>query len=205
MRNLDLEETKLVAGGRQEVIVPGRRMGPSDPSFAAFLNDLGAPPNAHSLLAAAENGRPGDGREDSVREEAEERSAETAEKLEEVTVEASRCGMPVAELFVLEQTQAGPAWQKCFQNLSDEDRKNLKLALDIIAAGFKPSDGFTPLAVAFKFVFKDELEMVKELSKAVAANDGRWFGENLATLSKGGWDSQLILGLIKGVFKVTNR
>jgi hypothetical protein len=205
MRNLDLEECKLVAGGRQEVIVPGRRMGPSDPSFAAFLNDLGAPPNTHSLLVAAENGRPGDGRQDAVKDEAEDKAAETAEKLEEVVVEASRCGMPIAELFVLEHQQAGPAWAKCFKNLSDSDKSNLKKALDIIAKGFEKSNEFNPVAVALNVLFTEEREMLKQMAAAVAANNGFWFGENLASLSKGGWDSQLILGLIKGVFKTGTR
>jgi hypothetical protein len=203
---LTSDENALVAGGILDTVdVRGRRMGPSDPSFAAFLNDLGAPPNTHSLLVAAENGRPGDGRQDAVKDEAEDRAAETAEKLEEVTVEASRCGMPVAELFVLEQQQAGKAWQECFKNLSDGDKKNLKLALDLIKEGFRPSKDFTPVAVAFKVVFKEEYEMLGHLSNAVTANNGYWFGENLATLSKGGWDSQLILGLIKGVFKSGTR
>ena len=55
--------------------------------------------------------------------------------------------------------------------------------------------------MAFKVVFKEEYEMLGHLSNAVTANNGYGFGENVASLAKGGWDSQLVLNLIKGVFK----
>jgi hypothetical protein len=51
----------------------------------------------------------------------------------------------------------------------------------------------------------DERLMLAELAKALSANNGWQFGENLATLSKGGWDSQLVLKLIQSVFRVTAR
>lgn len=204
MRILSSDEGVHVAGGMDTVTVTGRRSGLGDPLRFGFLNDIGAYANTHSMLVAVESGRD-DRSGDPTREAADEKAAEVAEKLEEVVVEASRCGMPVAELFVLEHQQAGPAWEKCFKNLSDSDKSNLKQALDIIAKGFEPSKGYSPTMVAFNLLFKDEREMLKHLANAVAANNGWQFGENLATLSKGGWDSQLILGLIKGVFKTGTR
>jgi len=216
MRKLSVEEQMGVAGGFNqwndgpidEVTVPGKRPRKKDP-FQGFADMPDLPDDSDfgvGMLGMKFYGGGGGGTpEDSVKKEAKDRAAETAEKLEEVVVNASRCGMPVAELFLLEHTQAGPAWLECFKNLSNSDRSNLKQALDIIAAGFKPSKDFNPTAVAFNVLFKEEQEMLKHLANAVAMNNGWHFGENLASLSKGGWDSQLILGLIKGVFKTVIR
>ena len=196
-------------GGLEEVLVSASKWGGSfvDANDApGFLQDLQQ--WLSKFLGGSEGSARGDGGAGAggaVWKDAEKRAADTAEKLEEVVVEASRCGMPIAELFVLEHRQAGSAWEQCFKNLSDSDKKNLKLALDTIAAGFQPSKDFNPTAIAFNAVFKEEREMLKHLANAVATNNGWQFGENLASLSKGGWDSQLILGLIKGVFKTATR
>jgi hypothetical protein len=212
MRKLSVREQMGVAGGfnqwndgpMDEVDVTGKRPKKKDP-FQGFADIPDLPEDSDfgvGMLGIKFYGGGGGGTpEDKVKKEAKEKAAETEEKLEEVVVEASRCGMPIDELFLLEHTQAGPAWQQCFQNLSDSDKSQLKKALDIIAAGFQPSKDFNPTAIAFNVLFKEEREMLKHLANAVATNNGWHFGENLASLSKGGWDSQLILGLIKGVFK----
>ena len=62
-----------------------------------------------------------------------------------------------------------------------------------------------PIKIAINVLMHDERLMLAELAKALSANNGWQFGENLATLSKGGWDSQLVLKLIQSVFRVTAR
>lgn len=204
MRTLSSDEGVHVAGGMDTVTVTGRRSGLGDPLRFGFLNDIGAYANTHSMLVAVESGRD-DRSGDPTREAADVKAAEVAEKLDEVVVEASRCGMPVAELFSLESSRSGEVWGSCFENLSVDDKSKLRHALDIIAKGLKPSDSLKPIELAYKALMTEDLKMVEHLSAAVAANDGHWFGENLATLSKGGWKSQIIIGLIKGVFKATTR
>jgi hypothetical protein len=208
MRTLTSDENALVAGGLDTVDVWGRRDGPSDPSFANFSNYLGAFSNIHSALVAAENGRPGDGRQDrqdAVKDEVEDKAAETAEKLEEVVVEAQKCGIPLSTLFNFTSGESGAVWKECFNNLPQKEKENLRDALTVIAAGFALEKSYNPIKIAINALMHDERLMLAELAKALSANDGWHFGENLATLSKGGWDSQIILKLIQSVFRVTAR
>lgn len=206
MRTLTSDENALVAGGLDTVDVWGKRDGPSDPSF--FSNYLGAFSNIHSALVAAENGRPGDGRQDlqdAIKDEVEDKAAETAEKLEEVVVEAQKCGIPLSTLFNFTSGESGAVWKECFNNLPQKEKENLRDALTVIAAGFALEKSYNPIKIAINVLMHDERLMLAELAKALSANDGWHFGENLATLSKGGWDSQIILKLIQSVFRVTAR
>lgn len=206
MRMLTSDENAVVAGGILDTVdVRGRRMGPSDPSFAAFLNEIGAYSNTHSALVAPESGRPGDGRQDAVKDAVEDKAAETAEKLEEVVVEAQKCGIPLSTLFDFTSGESGAVWRECFKNLPQKEKDNLRDALTVIAAGFALEKSNNPIQVAVNVMLHEERLMLAELAKALSANNGWHFGENLATLSKGGWDSQIILKLIQSVFRVTAR
>lgn len=172
---------------------------------AAFLNEIGAYSNTHSALVTAESGRPGDGRQDAVKDAVEDKAAETAEKPEEVVVEAQKCGIPLSTLFNFTSGESGAVWKECFNNLPQKEKDNLRDALTVIAAGFALEKSNNPIQVAVNVMLHEERLMLAELAKALSANNGWHFGENLATLSKGGWDSQIILKLIQSVFRVTAR
>ena len=169
MRMLTSDENALVAGGLDTVDERGRRMGPSDPSFAAFLNDLGAPPNTHSLLVAAENGRPGDAREDAL-SELEEVLVE-AEKIlaDNLKVDLSKCGIPLNLLLnPPSKIDSMELWRECFKTLTPEDRKNL-------ADAFKELNKIITerkLATAFTG------NWIKHCIAAIESNNGGWFGQN---------------------------
>ncbi len=77
--------------------------------------------------------------------------------------------------------------------------------MTVIAAGFQLEKSINPVKIAVNVMMHEERLMLAELAKALSANNGWHFGENLATLSKGGWDSQVILKLIQSAFKVTAR
>jgi isoaspartyl peptidase/L-asparaginase-like protein (Ntn-hydrolase superfamily) len=69
----------------------------------------------------------------------------------------------------------------------------------------KLESSFNPIKIAVNVMLHEERLMLGHLAEALSANDGWQFGENLATLSKGGWDSQLVLKLIQSVFRATAR
>ena len=61
---------------------------------------------------------------------------QTADKLEEVTVEAQKCGIPLSTLFNFSTGESGAVWKECFNNLPQKEKENLWDALTVIAAGF---------------------------------------------------------------------
>jgi len=155
---LTSDENAVVAGGNLDTVdVRGRRMGPSDPSFAAFLSEIGAYSNTHSALVAAESGRPGDGRQDAVKDAVEDKAAETAEKLEEVVVEAQKCGIPLSTLFNLASGESGKVWKDCFEKLPQNEKENLKTALTIIAAGLALEKSYNPIKIAVNTLLHDDV------------------------------------------------
>jgi hypothetical protein len=143
--------------------------------------------------------------EDKVKEAVKEKAAEIEEKLEEVVVEAQKCGIPLSTLFDFTSGESGAVWRECFKNLPQKEKDNLRDALTVIAAGFALEKSYNPIKIAVNAMLHEERLMLAELAKALSSNDGWWFGENLATLSKGGWDSQLVLKLIQSVFRVNGR
>jgi hypothetical protein len=187
MRNLDLEESKLVAGGRQEVIVPGRRMGPSNPLFAAFLNDIGAYSNIHSSLVAAENGRPGDARQ-SDSSEMEEVLVE-AEKIlaDNLKVDLTKCGIPLDYLLnPPDKWESSRVWAECFKTLTPEDRKNLADASKDLSKVIKTSNLATAVTGNW----------IKQCITAIESGNGGWFGQNyFDTLQSGKLSAVIKLGI----------
>lgn len=209
MRMLNYRELGEVAGrGLEEVEITARRYE------RKWATDYGAGGNADGSRAASamamehENFRPEDPRADeesSVKKEVDKKTKEIAEKLEEVTVEAQKCGISLSTLFNFTTGESGAVWKDCFKNLPQNEKENLRDALTVIAAGFALEKSLNPIKIAVNTLMHDERLMLAELAKSLSANDGWWFGENLATLSKGGWDSQLVLKLIQSVFRVNGR
>ncbi len=216
MRALNAQEQESVSGALlPEVPVHGRRI--RDPLFDPLRTGfLGGDQYLYTLLMTQ---RPGVGDDDGggdaateervekqeVLVEVKKKAAETAEKLEEVVVEAQKCGIPLSTLFNFSTGESGAVWRECFSKLPQTEKDNLKIALTTIAAGMKLEESFNPITIAVNVMLHEERLMLGHLAAALSANDGWQFGENLATLSKGGWDSQLVLKLIQSVFKVTAR
>jgi hypothetical protein len=201
MRILNSIEAMAVAGGRtederrkllEEVLVHG--------------SSGGGAPWAHPYVVGAGNGeawsgmfigerggggggednRPEDSRADAVKKEIEKMAKQTAEKLEEVTVEAQKCGIPLSTLFNFSTGESGAVWKKCFENLPQKEKDNLRDALNTIAAGMTLEKSFNPIKIAVNVMLHEERLMLGHLAAALSANDGWQFGENLATLSKRG-------------------
>lgn len=170
MRMLTSDENALVAGGRlDEVTVPGRRMGPSDPLRSAFLNEIGAYDNTHSALVAVEDGRPGDARQNDS-SEMEEVLVEVEKILaDNLKVDLSKCGIPLHLLLnPLDKIDSGDYWKKCFETLTPEDRKNL-------AEAFKD---LNKLISDKKLATSVTGNWIKHCIIALESNNGGWFGWN---------------------------
>jgi undecaprenyl pyrophosphate synthase len=69
-----------------------------------------------------------------VKKEVEKMAKQTADKLEEVTVEAQKCGIPLSTLFNFSTGESGAVWKECFENLPQKEKDDLRDALNTIAA-----------------------------------------------------------------------
>jgi hypothetical protein len=229
MRDLTADEREIVAGGwafdeyrgedgggggeywAGEVVITARRGGwwPSNwwsnlrrrtPTPPPPSDDSGGG-GSDSSDPYSEDGAPGGGAVDPMRAELDKKTKETAEKLQEVEVNVSRCGIPESELFLWSlDGHSANVWKTCFASMSHENKTNLSAVLDLIIKGFEPDNKST---LIYKLLIKADLDMVKEISKAIKNDRGDWFGNNVATLSKGGPQSQMFVALIEGVFKFT--
>lgn len=221
MRDLTADEREIVAGGWAfdeyrgedllgEVVVTARRGDwRSTSTWWKYLHRPTPPPpsddsgggGSDSSDPYPENGAPGGGAADSMQTELDKKMEQTTEKLQEVEVNVKRCGIPQSELFHWSlDGHSANVWKTCFASMSHENKTNLSAVLDLIIKGFEPDNKST---LVYKLLIKADLDMVKEISKAIKNDRGDWFGNNVATLSKGGPQSQMFVALIEGVFKFT--
>ena len=220
MRNLTAEEWVVVSGGsdsdgspNDEVTIYASRprsgywLSQQHSTWSRYRNRSTPPPpsddsgggGSDSSDPYPEDGAPGGGAADSMQKELDKRTEQTTEKLQEVEVNVSRCGIPQSELFLWSlDGHSANVWKTCFASMSHENKTNLSAVLDLIIKGFEPDNKST---LFYKLLIKADLDMVKEISKAIKNDRGDWFGNNVATLSKGGPQSQMFVALIEGVFK----
>lgn len=188
MRMLTSDENALVAGGRlDEVTVPGRRMGPSDPLRSAFLNEIGAYDNTHSALVAVEDGRPGDARQNDS-SEMEEVLVE-AEKIlaDNLKVDLRKCEIPLDYLLnPPDKWESSRVWAECFKTLTPEDRKDLADAFKDLSTVIKTSNIATAVTGNW----------IKQCIIAIESGNGGWFGQNyFDTLQSAKFSAVVKLGM----------
>jgi len=176
---LTSDENALLAGGRlDEVTVPGRRMGPSDPLRSAFLNEIGAYDNTHSALVAVEDGRPGDARQNDS-SEMEEVLVE-AEKIlaDNLKVDLRKCEIPLDYLLnPPDKWESSRVWAECFKTLTPEDRKNLADAFKDLSTVIKTSNIATAVTGNW----------IKQCIIAIESGNGGWFGQNYFDTLQSAW------------------